>query len=279
MPFPEPDDDLDAPPTPPSGARPNWLVGADEGANAEMSRDGEPDDAPPLRLIRPDADMAQQGGGAPRPSRPEPPAGMTSAAKPWVAAASSVPRLRLTPAAASARREPEPAFEDEEPMSPEPYGSGAQPRPLDVADAFPDDDVVEKAAARVQLRPLKESFWVVALDELRSNSKVQILVALVALSLVTFAMWPRKDAATSLHTVRSHASEWDGRTVSLRGRVGEVFAVGGGYTFYLHQGRDTIVVFTRSRVPVERENVSVTGSISTGYLDGRPRQTLFEATR
>ncbi len=280
MPLPEPDDDLDAPPTPPSGARPNWLVGADVGANAEMSRDGgDPADGPPLRLTRPDADLAQQGGGVPRPSRAEPPAGMTSAAKPWVAAASSVPRLRLTPAAASARREPSPAIEDEEPMSHEPRGGGEQPGPLDGTDAFPDDDVVEKTAARIQLRPLKEPFWVVALDELRSNSKVQILVALVVVSLIAVAMWPRKNPAVSLHAIRTHASEWDGRTISLHGRVGEVFAVGGGYTFYLHQGRDTIVVFTRSRVPVEREKVTVTGSISTGYLDGHPRQTLFEATQ
>lgn len=275
MAFPQPDDDLDAPPTPPSGARPNWLVGSDEGANAEMSRDGGPADAPPLHLTRPDADLARQGGGSPLPSRTEP----TSPAKPWVAAASSVPRLRLTPASASARREPGPAFDDDESTAPEPRTGGAQQRPLDSADAFPDDDVVEKVAAKIQLRPLKEPFWVVALDELRSNSKVQILVGLVVLSLVALAMWPRKDAAISLHAVRTHASEWDGRTISLRGRVGEVFPVGGGYTFYLHQGRDTIVVFTRSRVPVEREKVTVTGPISTGYLDGRPRQTLFEATR
>jgi len=275
MPFPEPDDDLDAPPTPPSGARPNWLVGADEGANAELSRDGAPADAPPLRLVRPDADLVQQGGSLPLPPRVEP---APAAAKPWVAAASSVPRLHLTPAAASARRETPPAFEDEIPDDFEPR-SGDAPQRSDAADAFPDDDVVEKTQARIQLQPLKEPFWVVALDELRSNTKIQILVGLVVLCVVAVMMWPRKDPAVSLHAVRTHASEWDGRTVSLHGRVGEVFPMGEGYTFYLHQGRDTIVVFTRSRVPVERQNVTVIGSISTGYLDGAPRQTLFEATR
>jgi hypothetical protein len=279
MPFPQPDDDLDPPPTPPSGARPNWLVGADEGANAELSREGGPTETPPLRLTRPDADLVQQGGSLPLSSRAEPPAAATSAAKPWVAAASSVPRLRLTPTVASARRETSPAFEDEAPDDFEPRSGGAPQRSMDAADAFPDDDVVAKAEARTQLRPLKEPFWVVALDELRSNLRIQILVGLVVLTVVAVMMWPRKDPLISLHAVRTHASEWDGRSVSLHGRVGEVFPMGEGYTFYLHQGRDTIVVFTRSRVPVERQTVTVTGSISTGYLDGAPRQTLFEATR
>ena len=63
----------------------------------------------------------------------------------------------------------------------------------------------------------------------------------------------------------------------VNGRVGEVFHVGGGYAFYLLQGRDTIVVFTRSRVPVPRQNVTVVASVSTGFLDGAPRQALFEA--
>src|SRR5882672_5177897 len=98
MSFPLPDDDLDAPSTPQPGARPNWLVGADEGASAEQSREGAPADAPPLRLARPDADLEQRGGGVPLPSRTEPPA-EAAATRPWVAAASSVPRLRLAPAA------------------------------------------------------------------------------------------------------------------------------------------------------------------------------------
>jgi hypothetical protein len=52
--------------------------------------------------------------------------------------------------------------------------------------------------------------------------------------------------------------------------------VGGGYAFYLRQGREDIVVFTRSRVPVRREELTIEGSISNGVLDGKTRQALFE---
>jgi len=43
------------------------------------------------------------------------------------------------------------------------------------------------------------------------------------------------------------------------------------------QGRDTIVTFTRAGAPVPRKVVTVTGHVSTGFLDGVPRQALFQA--
>jgi hypothetical protein len=65
--------------------------------------------------------------------------------------------------------------------------------------------------------------------------------------------------------------------VTVRGRVGEdVFAVGAGWAFYLVQGRDTIVVFTRIQAPKPHEVITVKGQVSTGFLDGVPRQALFE---
>jgi len=67
--------------------------------------------------------------------------------------------------------------------------------------------------------------------------------------------------------------------VAVSGRVGETFPVGGGYAFYLHQGRDTIVVFTRSRVPTFRQRVQIVGSVSTGFLEGVPRAAIFEAAK
>jgi hypothetical protein len=88
--------------------------------------------------------------------------------------------------------------------------------------------------------------------------------------------WPRSEIGISVRDIQRNASQYDGRHVKVEGRVGEVFTVGGGYAFYLHQGRDTLVVFTRSRVPHEREHVAVKGQISTGFLDGLPRQALFE---
>ncbi|HEY6866881.1 MAG TPA: hypothetical protein VI792_06470, partial [Candidatus Eisenbacteria bacterium] len=63
------------------------------------------------------------------------------------------------------------------------------------------------------------------------------------------------------------------------GTVGEVYPVGGGYSFYLLQGRDTIVVFTRSRTPVRDERIAVTGVVSTGVLNGQLRQALLENTQ
>jgi hypothetical protein len=38
-----------------------------------------------------------------------------------------------------------------------------------------------------------------------------------------------------------------------------------------------IVVFTRVRTPVEREEVRVVGTVSTGFLDGKPRPVVFES--
>ena len=83
----------------------------------------------------------------------------------------------------------------------------------------------------------------------------------------------------SISTIRHHPERFDGAAVKIKGRVGEVFMVGGGYAFYLHQGRDTMVVFTRSRVPIRREEVTIAGSISNGMLDGKSRQALFETAR
>ena len=44
----------------------------------------------------------------------------------------------------------------------------------------------------------------------------------------------------------------------------------------LVQGRDTIVVFTRTQMPTAHAVVTVKGQVSTGFLDGAPRQALFE---
>ena len=85
-----------------------------------------------------------------------------------------------------------------------------------------------------------------------------------------------KDHSIPLAKIRHNAREFDGQAVTVRGKVGEVYPVGGGYSFYLLQGRDTIVVFTRSRTPVSNERVSVSGVISTGVLNGEPHQALLE---
>lgn len=99
-------------------------------------------------------------------------------------------------------------------------------------------------------------------------------VAVVAV-IAAFA-WPKESPGVSISTIRKHAAELDGKLVTVKGRVGEVFPVGSSFVYYLHQGRDTLVVFSRSRAPNPKERLSVTGTISTGFLEGAPRAALFE---
>ena len=76
--------------------------------------------------------------------------------------------------------------------------------------------------------------------------------------------------------IRQHPEAYDGRVVKVQGRAGETFSVGGNYVFDLRQGRDTIVVSSRTRRPSLHERVEATGMVSIGYLDGAPRLALFE---
>jgi alanine racemase len=46
--------------------------------------------------------------------------------------------------------------------------------------------------------------------------------------------------------------------------------------YNLRQGRDTIVVYSRTRRPALHEHVKATGTVSIGYLDGVPRVALLE---
>jgi hypothetical protein len=98
------------------------------------------------------------------------------------------------------------------------------------------------------------------------------LVVAVAIGMMTGP----KEPVVSIAAIHHHPQAWDNRAIRVRGKVGEVYPVGGGYTFYLLQGRDTMVVFTRSRTPVTDERVTVNGTISTGFLNGEMRQALFE---
>lgn len=287
-------------------ARPDWLVGADEGVAAETERQArKAGPAEPVRLIRPQSDG--EAPAAPPPPRqsasadygaldltsdpaPETPVAREAlsisslnarraaetekpaAKKAWTAAASSVPKLSLVQGT-----KPEPGL----PSPPPP----AEP---DAEDAgFPDDAMPVAAVAAPSAvvprgRPapmpaLREAWWAIALDALRSDRRIQLLILLVVVGGFGVAfLRPVDDSRVSLGKIRGQPDRYDGRIVTVGGRVGEVFPVGGGYAFYLHEGRDTLVVFTRSRTPVPRQNVTLKGSISTGFLDGLPRQALFE---
>lgn len=276
------------PPAKPQEGRPDWLVGAEEGVVAERDRDPKPVETtrPVLKMVGSSPPAASEGEdqvpelnlGGDEPRRDEnatPPTRLTllkpqapesAGKKPearktaWVAAGSSVPTLR---------REPPPA----RPAAVEPRES-EEPRGRETVREVPDDR--SAPAPVVTLPPLKEPWWIVALEEARTNRMLQIAVAAVVVGIAVYTFWPRREPSMSIEYIQRHAQEMDGRAVTLHGRVGDVFAAGGGHTFYLTQGNATIVVFSRSRVPVPNQSLTVHGTISTGFLDGSPHQSLFE---
>jgi hypothetical protein len=107
-----------------------------------------------------------------------------------------------------------------------------------------------------------------------------IVAAGVVALIVTIVVVTRpRQHFERVRTIREHAQAFDGKTVNVRGVVGQVFAVGAGYAFYLHQDRDTIVVYSRGTAPSERDRVRLAGTVSTGFLDGIPRAAIFEDER
>ncbi len=182
------------------------------------------------------------------------------AAGAWSAAASSIPSLR-----------------------------GTRRRTIPVDDPTPDDvwDEERFTAPRAgsvdpippiptARRPL-DPFAAVLKFAARVPPPVIAVAAGVLIAVVIAAVMMRpKEEFTSIRHIKTHAREMDGQLVNIRGTVGQSFPVGGGFAFYLHQSRDTIVVFTRNRTPVERKHIKLMGTVSTGYLDGAPRAAIFE---
>jgi hypothetical protein len=280
----------------PSSARPDWLVGAEEGVDAELARRKNAEagaDAPvlkrrelpqeeiegrprwtspgPVSLSRPAEPEATGAGPVPKAPAAQP-------AKPvaWTAAASSVPSLRV--------------IRGQGPERPAPPARALQPD--DLLAEFPDDSgppqphlaavgpgtAGASGAPAPRVAPPRESWWLVAVDAVRTQPRVQVLLGLLVVILAAWIFWPRTSHSVQVSDILLHAERWDGRTVEVSGRTGEVFPLGGSYAFNLHSGSDTLVVFTRSRVPRPRQRVTVSGTVSTGYLDGVPRMSLFENT-
>lgn len=302
-----------------SPSRADWLVGADEGLQAELDRkDGEAHHALPApKLIRPgggEAELAppppaRERSAAP-PARPgiplrqptdagEPPPPKSpsrafgrvqadssgsdfEAGLPWTPPPSSVPSLRREPASRPQPAENARDFPMDDVDEHRPRPSGARSYATLPDDAFdapgapPAHSVVSPSAFDVSAPPLP--FWAQIPHLLRTNRLLQGLTAFVIVAVLAVSFWPTESRLVSVARVRQNARSFDGRVVKVTGKTGEVFQVGGGYAYYLHQGRDTIVVFTRSHVPRERQNVAVIGMVSTGYLDGLARSAIFEQT-
>jgi hypothetical protein len=208
-------------------------------------------------------------------TRPDEKAGPTPPT-PWKGAASSVPKLRQQPA-------PLP-----EAISDESFQGFAQ----DAIEARSPAAKSERAAVDSDVDdvpntprgPLahEPAAWEVWLDRARSLPLPMVLgvCAVIALTVVLVQVFsPRDHSSVSLSRIRQHPEAFDGQRVEVSGRAGEGFMVGGNYVFNLRQGRDTIVVYSRSRRPALHENVQATGTVSIGYLDGEPRVALFEEPR
>src|SRR5215831_5436721 len=303
------DDDRARPVDPTPAQRPDWLVGADEGASSEQSRKGAAGTPLPFKLSSAAdraADPGLTGGDEPErpkaPIRPVAPQGPPPVPKPvaWTAAASSIPKLKPSPELASESAPSNAEAEEAQPAAPRPKAKAPDPAPPRARAAShreaeseqpersplpdfdpPADEEAESpfqaeapvARPKPNLRPLEEPWWVIALEALRSNRTLQLGIGGAILVLVAILLfWPRGEPGISLHSLRKDPARWDGRIVRIDGRVGDVFPMGGGFAYNLHQGRDTIVVFTRTHHPVSQEHVTVVGSVTTGFLDGEPRQ-------
>jgi hypothetical protein len=308
-----PDDDRTPAVEPPPAQRPDWLVGADEGVAAEQGRQKTAGTPLPFKLnsaadraADPEVMAAKEVERPIAPIRPVAPQGPPAPPKPvaWTAASSSVPTLKgqsppaspkatsgAKPAArpAAAAGEPGPARSGA--ASNAAHRGAAPGEPAERApmpDFDPPADGEEDAASfpteaapaprpRPMPRPLEEPWWVIALDTLRANRAVQLGIGgVILITLTIYFFWPHSEPGVSLRSLRHDAARWDGHIVRVEGRVGEVFPMGDGYAYNLHQGRDTIVVFTRTHHPISRQNVTVVGSVTTGFLDGEAHQAIFE---
>lgn len=198
--------------------------------------------------------------------------------KAWVAAASSVPSLRVERRRVERKPDGAPLMDEQEEPAAEEFPDDNTPPTLGVVPGGKPtaSAPVVSGPAPHKAPVLKEAMWLVVLDDIRTNRRTQILIGVALFLLLVWTFWPRNVNTVSISRLRAHAAEYDGSTVAVHGRVGEVFPVGAGYAYYLHQGRDTLVVFTRGSRPESKKTVTVTGSITTGFLDGRPRQALFE---
>ena len=290
----------------------DWLVGAEEGLAAEMER-GRSDSAAMARpaLLRPGkpVDGLQAASFAPD-AAPEP----ECSAAPGIPLPTPVPSA--TPSAIRRRfgvvRPDLEAGSDFVPGSAMTWEPGPSSVPSSRRETrptrapaptrdFPMDDAEERTRERTTV--LEEAladalaasrsyevvspdvfnneavpmpWWIQFAHVAQTDRRLQALVIGVLVVLLAIAVWPRGEQPTSVGRIRHHSERYDGTAVAVSGKVGQVFPVGGGYAFYLIDVADTLVVFTRSRVPVERQHVRVSGTMSNGSLDGRPTLALFE---
>ena len=290
-----PDDDKDVALPRPTSARADWLVGADEGLTAEADRvdRGQKFEAP--RLLRPnngEADTRRSddlGPLTPRPPKPvlgsvAPPAPVPAPATPtWAPGKSSVPRMRRSvPTGPISSGGPIPELARDFPMDDADERARvaaemADRQALEAAIAARPHEVVGPQEFELPAVPLP--WWSRVPELVRMDRRVQVGLLLLALGLAAATFWPRAEKTISVKHLKEHGEQYADTQIRVGGRVSEVFPVGGSWAFTLVQGRDTIVVFSRTRKPAPREQVVVIGTLSRGWFGGESRVAIFEATR
>jgi hypothetical protein len=273
-------------------ARADWIVGSDDGFVTEPGAipalPPAPIEAP--RLVRPVDPAAGTPSGiirSPLPFR-APPAAPSVPVEPaptmpsWSPGASSVPKVRRSGDAAVPDVGPIPELAREFPMD------DAEERARVSAQVAEQQAREAAVAARpheivrpqdFELPALELPWWSRLPDLLKMDKRLQLAGLLLVLAISLLAFWPRAEKTISVAHLKEHPEAYADQPVRVGGRVSEVFPVGGSVAYTLVQGRDTIVVFSRSRNPKPREHVIVVGTLSTGYLGGETRTAIFEATR
>lgn len=264
---------------------------ADEAAEGARRRDSST--LPGPRLSQPSApeEPGQPRAGLPLPKRAPgavqaegPSSGFSSGPSMlWEPGANSTPVLARAsapaPAPAARTQVPPPAPEMDFPMddaeertrvraeaAAAASAPAAQPHAVVTPDAF---DIKDAPAP----------WWMQIPQLLAEDRRVQGAVAAALVVLLAVMFWPRPEKTMSLGGISRDPAHYDGQSVKVSGRIGETFEVGGGHAFYLHQGRDTLVVFTRSRTPRRGQRVTLVGTVSTGYLNGQSGTAIFESSQ
>ena len=278
-------------------SRADWVVGAEEGVDAEHQRanSGEYQTMPRPKLVRPDrpADAPEglerppvpsvgQRGGAQVPMTAVP-GNLERASLPkWDAGRSSVPMPHIERGEIFARATPAPEQAREFPMDDaeeraQVAAQVAQERAEAAAVAARPHEVVAPKEFEI---PTFEAPWYMRLPEIvGTNRAVQLLLVLVAVGIGAFLFWPREEKTMSIGHLKAQAERYADTQVRVNGRVAEVWPVGGSYAYTLVQGRDTIVVFTRWHQPRRQDRLTVIGTLSNGFLDGQSRVAIFEAAK
>jgi hypothetical protein len=274
-------------------SRADWVVGAEEGVDAEHERaqTGQFDALPRPKLVRPEdpnAGLPTESGLHIRPHRgPSPlPSTLPGLAETpttptWDVGRNSVPMPQIERGEIFARgTAPVPEQAREFPMD------DADERARVAAEAAEERAQAEAIAARPHAvvapqefeLPTIEAPWYMRLPEiLASNRKLQLLLALLVVAFGVYTFLPRAEKTTSIGHLKQYPERYADAQVKVNGRVSEVFPVGGSFAYTLVQNRDTIVVFTRWHQPKRQDRITVIGTLSSGFLDGQSRIAIFEA--